>query len=79
MKARFLAFWLARAPRERAMLGAAAAVILIALLYVALWEPLVNQRAASADNCHVCRLIWRKCNAASLDQGGRWRPRRGAE
>ncbi|KPC53854.1 type II secretion system protein M [Amantichitinum ursilacus] len=48
MKARFLAFWLARAPRERAMLGAAAAVILIALLYVALWEPLVNQRAVLA-------------------------------
>ena len=45
MKARFLAFWLARAPRERAILGAGAVIVLIALLYIVLWEPLVNQRA----------------------------------
>ena len=45
MKTKFLAFWLARAPRERAILGVGAVIVLIALLYIALWEPLVNQRA----------------------------------
>jgi general secretion pathway protein M len=44
--ARAQQFWLERNTRERTMLSACAALILFAILYTGLWQPLVTQRAA---------------------------------
>ncbi|GGP18438.1 type II secretion system protein GspM [Silvimonas iriomotensis] len=43
--ARAQQFWLGRNARERAMLSACAALIVFAILYTGLWQPLVTQRA----------------------------------
>ncbi len=43
--ARAQQFWLERNARERAMLSACAGLILFAILYTGLWQPLVTQRA----------------------------------
>jgi len=39
---KLLAFWMERAPRERAVLAALGAIVVIALLYLVLIEPAVN-------------------------------------
>jgi general secretion pathway protein M len=43
--ARAQEFWLERNARERGMLGACAALVIFAILYTAIWQPLVTQRA----------------------------------
>jgi len=44
MKQGFTAFWQQREPRERAILAGGAALLLVALLYAFVWEPITQDR-----------------------------------
>ena len=63
------AFWKARQPRERWLLAGAAALVVVVMPYVAVWEPLAERRAELDSEVDELRqdLAWMRGAAEEIE------------